>query len=75
LTHSRSTQEVWWSARQLTQVLSEVETPGGERGAGAVLDDDPYRRTWHRAQSIVGPDEALADEWEAVHTVSLRRGR
>ena len=39
-----------------------------------VLVDEPYRRTWHRAQSIVGPDDQVADELEASHTVSLRRG-
>ncbi len=40
----------------------------------AVLADDPYRRTWHRAQSIIGPDNEVADELEASHTVALRRG-
>ncbi|MGW3117592.1 hypothetical protein ACWDBW_10655 [Streptomyces sp. NPDC001107] len=29
-----------------------------------VLGDDPYRRTLHRAQSIVGPDDQVADERE-----------
>jgi len=40
----------------------------------AVLADEPYRRIWHRAQSIVGPDDEIADELEASHTTSLRRG-
>lgn len=40
----------------------------------AVLDTDPYRRTWHRAQAIVGPDDRVADELEYIHGVSLRRG-
>jgi len=40
----------------------------------AVLVDEPYRRTWHRAQSIVGPDDAIADELEANVAVALRRG-
>jgi len=40
----------------------------------AVLANEPYRRTWHRAQSIVGPDDEVADELEASHRVSLRRG-
>ncbi|WP_426502747.1 AAA family ATPase [Dactylosporangium sp. McL0621] len=39
-----------------------------------VLAGEPYRRVWHRAQSIVGPDDAVADELEATHTIPLRRG-
>jgi hypothetical protein len=39
-----------------------------------VLADDPYRRTWHRAQSIVGPDDQIADELEANVAVALSRG-
>lgn len=40
----------------------------------AVLEHDPYRRTWHRAQSIVGPDDHVADELERSHVESIRRG-
>lgn len=40
----------------------------------AVLSDQPFRRTWHRAQSIVGPDDEVADELERIHEVSIRRG-
>jgi hypothetical protein len=40
----------------------------------AVLADEPYRRTWHRAQSIVGPDDQIADELEASVAVVLGRG-
>ena len=39
-----------------------------------VLADQPYRRTWHRAQSITGPDDAVADELEETYKISLRRG-
>ena len=39
-----------------------------------VLTDEPYRRTWHRAQSIVGPDDQIADELEASVAVVLGRG-
>ena len=39
-----------------------------------VLADDGYRRTWHRAHSIVGPEDAIADQLEASHLLSLRRG-
>ena len=40
----------------------------------AVLDADPYRRAWHRAQSIVGPDDEIADELESNSAVALGRG-
>ena len=40
----------------------------------AVLADEPYRRTWHRAQSIVGPDDQIAGELEANVAVALSRG-
>jgi DNA-binding CsgD family transcriptional regulator/tetratricopeptide (TPR) repeat protein len=40
----------------------------------AVLDQHPYRRIWHRAQSIVGPDDEIADELELTHMESIRRG-
>lgn len=39
-----------------------------------VLPDQPFRRVWHRAQSIVGFDNAIAEELAAGHTESLRRG-
>jgi hypothetical protein len=40
----------------------------------AVLAEERYRRTWHRAQSIIGPDDQIADELEANVTVALSRG-
>ncbi|QMU73035.1 AAA family ATPase [Streptacidiphilus sp. P02-A3a] len=40
----------------------------------AVLDEDPYRRAWHRGQSIVGPDDGIADELEANAAVAVDRG-
>jgi hypothetical protein len=36
--------------------------------------DDMYRRTWHRAQSIVGPDDRIADALEANAAQALSRG-
>jgi tetratricopeptide (TPR) repeat protein len=40
----------------------------------AAAVDNPYRRAWYHAQSIVGPDDAVADELEATVSTSLRRG-
>ena len=40
----------------------------------AVLADRPYRRTWHRAHAIIGPDDEVADELERNHDISVRRG-
>ncbi|MER6808915.1 ATP-binding protein [Spirillospora sp. NPDC000708] len=40
----------------------------------AVLDADPYRRAWHRGQSIVGPDEEIADELETSAATAVGRG-
>lgn len=45
--------------------------------ASSVTGDGPdarFRRTWHRAQSIVGPDDQIADELTATVADSLRRG-
>ncbi|MEU0434031.1 AAA family ATPase [Streptomyces sp. NPDC006290] len=43
---------------------------------GALADalDDVYRRTWHLAQSIVGPDDRIADALEANAAQALSRG-
>ncbi|MEU9448835.1 AAA family ATPase [Streptomyces sp. NPDC048277] len=43
-------------------------------GALADVLTDPYRRTWHRGQSTVGPDERIADDLEANAAEALRRG-
>jgi tetratricopeptide (TPR) repeat protein len=39
-----------------------------------VLGTDEYRRSWHRAWSIVGPDDDVADDLAATVPDSLRRG-
>jgi DNA-binding CsgD family transcriptional regulator len=44
------------------------------RALAAVLADQPYRRTWHRALAIIGPDDEAADELERNHDISVRRG-
>jgi DNA-binding CsgD family transcriptional regulator len=40
----------------------------------AVLADQQYRRAWHCAQAIIGPDDKVADELERSHDISVRRG-
>src|SRR5215475_397440 len=56
----------------------QAETMSRRQAANAalatVLVHEPYRHAWHRAQSIVGTDDEVADELEASHRVSLRRG-
>jgi len=56
----------------------QLETVTRRHAANAalaeVLVDEPYRRTWHRAQSVSGQDDEVADELEAAHLVSLARG-
>jgi hypothetical protein len=39
-----------------------------------VLTSEPYRRTWHRAQAIVGPDDGVAADLEANAALALDRG-
>jgi DNA-binding CsgD family transcriptional regulator len=39
-----------------------------------VVAAEPYRRTWHRAHSIIGPDDEVADELEANHDIAIQRG-
>jgi DNA-binding CsgD family transcriptional regulator len=40
----------------------------------AVLAGQPYRRAWHRAQAVIGPDDEVADDLEYNHDISVRRG-
>jgi DNA-binding CsgD family transcriptional regulator len=55
----------------------EAETPARRQAADAamarVLAEHPDRRAWHRAQSVDGPDDEIADELADVHTSLLRR--
>jgi hypothetical protein len=56
----------------------QLETMARRYAANAALAEvlvgQPYGRTWHRAQSITGPDDAVADELEESCRISLRRG-
>ncbi|NMO55345.1 AAA family ATPase [Actinoplanes sp. TBRC 11911] len=62
----------------MRSALIQCESGARHRAAhsalAAALEKNQYRRTWHRAQSIVGPDEEVADELELSHVESLRRG-
>ena len=40
----------------------------------AVLAGEPYRRSWHRSQAIVGPDDKVAAELAATSEQPLRQG-
>ena len=55
----------------------EAETQSRRQAADAalaqVLAAHPDRRTWHRAQSVNGPDDELADELADAHASLLRR--
>jgi hypothetical protein len=44
------------------------------RALADVLTTDRYRKSWHSAWSIVGPDDEIADELAATVPDSLRRG-
>ena len=54
------------------------ETVGRRQAAHAawadVLDAERYRQVWHRAWSIVGPDDEVAEALTETVTDSLRRG-
>ena len=39
-----------------------------------VLVGEPERRVWHRAASLIGPDDAVAAELEATAALAQRRG-
>src|SRR5712691_10787145 len=58
----------------LTARLTVARRYAANAALAEVLTDHPYRRTWHRAQSITGPDDAVADELEESYGISLRRG-
>src|SRR5262249_18115774 len=40
----------------------------------ATLEDDPDRRTWHRAAATIGTDRQVADDLEALAQRASRRG-
>jgi DNA-binding CsgD family transcriptional regulator len=58
----------------ILQVESLARRNAAHAALAQVLAGQPYRRTWHRAQAIVGIDDDVADELETNHTIALRRG-
>ncbi|MDQ1500297.1 MAG: hypothetical protein QOI86_3637 [Actinomycetota bacterium] len=56
----------------------QMATPAHRRRAheaiAEVLHDDPDRGAWHRAASVLGPDEDIAGELEAAAGRARRRG-
>ncbi|WP_371552045.1 AAA family ATPase [Streptomyces sp. NBC_00554] len=57
----------------ILQAESVARHQSAHRALAQTLDD-VYRRTWHRAQSIVGPDDRIADALEANAAQALSRG-
>jgi DNA-binding CsgD family transcriptional regulator len=58
----------------ILQAESITRRQNAHAALAAVLTDQPYRCTWHRAQSLVGVDDNVADELETNHRIALRRG-
>ncbi|MGW3283472.1 ATP-binding protein [Streptomyces sp. NPDC001002] len=57
--------------------ILQAEGLARQQSAHRALADtltDAYRRTWHRAQSIVGPDDRIADALEANSARALSQG-
>ena len=61
----------------IRSALDQVATPGQRRAAHIALAnviDDPDRRAWHRAASVLGTDDAVAIEVEASAARAQDRG-
>jgi len=58
----------------ILQAESSARRQDAHTALAGILADEPYRRALHRSQAITGPDDEVADELEASHLISLRRG-
>lgn len=58
----------------ILQTESVARRQLAHRALSKVLAGEAFRSTWHRAQSIIGPDDQIADELEATVAESLGRG-
>jgi len=56
------------------QTETVTRTYAAHAALAEVLLQEPYRRAWHRAQSVSGQDDTIADELAGMHVVSLERG-
>jgi hypothetical protein len=56
------------------QAMSLGERHATHRALAATLDDDPDRCAWHRAAAVVGKNESIAADLEAVASRAQRRG-
>jgi DNA-binding CsgD family transcriptional regulator/tetratricopeptide (TPR) repeat protein len=56
------------------QAASFHERHAAHAALAQVLVDQPDRRAWHRAASVVGPDETVAGELEELAARAQRRG-
>jgi DNA-binding CsgD family transcriptional regulator len=58
----------------IRQKASMSQRHAGHAALANVLQGQPERAVWHRAASLVGPDEAVARELEAAARHAQRRG-
>ena len=58
----------------IVQQASVSQRHAAHSALADVLADQPERRVWHRAASVVGPDEAVSLELEAIAAIAQRRG-
>ena len=58
----------------IQQAASISERQAAHAALAEVLTGQPDRRAWHRAASIIGPNEEIASELEAVADRAQRRG-
>jgi DNA-binding CsgD family transcriptional regulator len=58
----------------IRQAMSLEERLAAHGALAATLDGDPDRRAWHRAAAVMGKNESVAAELEAVATRAARRG-
>ena len=58
----------------IAQAVSAAERLDAHAALARVLADQPHRRVWHRAASVVGTDEQVAAELEAAAGSAQQRG-
>ena len=58
----------------IAQQASVAQRQRAHAALADVLVGEPERRVWHRAASLIGPDDAVAVELEATAALAQRRG-